>query len=401
VKVLVLNSGSSSVKFQLIETSPALAEANQDRLLAKGQVEKIGSEDAVVSYQPSGEAAQKSTRPIADHQGAIQAAFECLKTAGHDIDTIGHRIVHGGEHFTKSVLIDDEVLSHIEACYELAPLHNPAHVKGYKAARVLLPQAPQVAVFDTAFHQSLPPKAYLYGIPYDLYERHRIRRYGFHGSSHRYVSWRYAQIQGVPLERLKLITCHLGNGCSVCAIDGGRSVETSMGFTPLEGLVMGTRPGDLDSGVLVYLLNSGELSIPDIEDFLNRRSGLLGLTEISNDMRDIKARADSGDQRAATALDVYCHRVKKYLGAYHAVLNGADAIVFTGGVGEHQGGLRARICESLGSLGIEIDSARNDGANGVEKEISADGSRVKIWVIPTNEELVIARDTMRCIINGK
>jgi acetate kinase len=397
VKILVLNSGSSSIKFQLIETSPEMAAAGEDRLLAKGQVEKIGSAESVISCEGAGRPTQKFTRNVPDHMSAVQVCFECLGD-GAGIDAVGHRIVHGGEHFKESAIVNDEVLRHVEECYELAPLHNPAHVKGYRAAKALLPDAPHVFVFDTAFHQSLPREAYLYGVPYDLYERLRVRRYGFHGVSYRYVSWRYAQIARAPLEKLKLIICHLGNGCSVCAIDGGRSVETSMGFTPTEGLVMGTRPGDLDPGVISYLLKSGEVKPADLEDFLNRRSGVLGLSGASNDLRDITARAESGNERAAMAIEVFCHRVKKYVAAYYGILNGADAIIFTGGIGEHRDNVRALVCGSLDAMGVALDPARNADGSGKECCISSPGARTAVWVIPTNEELVIARDTMRCIL---
>ena len=404
MKILVLNSGSSSVKFQLIETSPGQLETNRDRVLAKGIVEKIGTAESVTACQAENGKALKLVRGVPDHRHAIEVVFECLTGANgvirspREIEAVGHRVVHGGERFTASVLITDAVVREIEGNFHLAPLHNPPNIKGYYATRTLLPHAPQVAVFDTAFHQTLPPKAYLYAIPYAFYTRRRIRRYGFHGSSHRYVASRYAQIQGRPLETFKLITCHLGNGCSVCAIDRGKSVETSMGFTPLEGLVMGTRPGDLDSGVLLYLLRNGQTSLEDAEDLLNRQSGLYGISGISNDLRDLVREAGKGDHRAHLALEVYVHRVKKYLGAYYAVLNGADAVIFTGGAGEHQAGLRAMICDSLDALGIQVDQVRNERAFGVEGAITTPGSRTQVWVIPTNEELIIARDTMRVIL---
>ncbi len=400
MNVLVLNSGSSSVKFQLIETSPEQIASNQERLLAKGAVEKIGTDQAELFYQPENGERTREVRSIADHKSAIAAAFECLAgTAGGSlvIDAVGHRIVHGGEHFSDSVLIDDEVVRHVEICSELAPLHNPPNIKGYYAARVLLPHAPHVAVFDTAFHQTLPPKAYLYGLPYEIYQQHRVRRYGFHGSSHRYVSGRYAQLKNASQEKFKLVTVHLGNGCSMCAVEFGRSVETSMGFTPLEGLMMGTRGGDLDPGALLYLLGMDGIAVSEADELLNRRSGLLGVSGVSNDMRDVLREAERGDRRAKLAMELYCHRVKKYLGAYLAVLNGADAVIFTGGVGEHQPPVRALCCESLDRIGIKLDLQRNAAASGVESCISAPDSATEVWVIPTNEELVIARDTLRCI----
>ncbi len=404
MKILVLNSGSSSVKFQLIETSPEQIAAGQDRLLAKGMIEKIGGAESVITYRAGDGASVRMERGVPDHKHAIEVAFECLSQHGGvvasplDIEAVGHRIVHGGEHFTASALMDDEVVRQVEMAIELAPLHNPPNIKGYYAARVLLPHAAHVAVFDTAFHQTLLPKAYLYGLPYSAYTQHRIRRYGFHGSSHRYVTGRYAEIHGAPPERFKLITCHLGNGCSMCAVDCGRSVETSMGFTPLEGLLMGTRPGDLDSGALLFLLERGGVAPAEVESLLNRESGLLGVSGVSNDMRDIFREADKGDMRANLAIEIYCHRIKKYLGAYFALLNGADAIVFTGGVGEHQWRVRALVCEEMDALGIQLDEERNEAAAGLEAEISSAGARTRVWVIPTNEELVIARDTLGCVL---
>ncbi len=406
MKILVLNAGSSSVKFELIETSPEQIENNQDRSLAEGSIEKIGTAEAVVSYAVAGAVGNKFQREILEHQQAVKIAIE-LMTDGEgavvrdasEIEGIGHRIVHGGEHFSSSLLMNDEVVRQIENSTELAPLHNPHNLKGYYAARATLPQSRHVAVFDTAFHQTLPPHAYLYGLPYVVYTRHRIRRYGFHGTSHRYVRYRYARIHKVPSSDVRLITCHLGNGCSVCAIDRGKSVDTSMGFTPLEGLLMGTRTGDVDPAAVLHVMEKEGLKFDEINSLLNKHSGLYGLSGLSNDMRILLKHRDLGNERAAMAIGVFCYRAKKYFGAYLAALNGADAIVFTGGIGENAPSIRAQICENLDALGIVIDAKRNELAIGREQEISGEGAAVKVWVIPTDEELLIARDTLRCILN--
>lgn len=404
MKILVVNCGSSSLRFQLIETSPEQIAANSDRLLAKGVVERIGSSEALVSYESPGSAARRFGKPIPEHRQALEAAIECLVHSGgavrdlDEIEGVGHRVVHGGEHFTESVLMDEEVVRKIESSIDLAPLHNPNNLKGHQATRHLLPQAKQVAVFDTAFHQSLPPHAFHYGIPYVHYARDRLRRYGFHGTSHRYLSYRFAHIHGKTRREYKLITCHLGNGCSMCAIDHGRSVDTSMGLTPLEGLLMGTRAGDVDPGVLTYLLGKEGMSLGELEVLLNRHSGLYGVSGVSGDMRDLLRESDQGNKRASLAVEVFCYRVKKYLGAYLAVLNGADAIIFGGGIGENSPAVRVTICESLDKLGVRLDPEKNAGAVGVERNISGAGSATPLWVIPTNEELLIARDTLRCIL---
>lgn len=368
MKILVLNSGSSSLKFQLIET-------DTEHRLAQGEISKIGTE-------------------VKNHDEALATAFKQLKESGtvlEDIAGVGHRVVHGGEHFSQSAIIDDRVLRLIESASELAPLHNPANLKGYYASKALLPHATQVAVFDTAFHQTLAPHAYLYGIPYVYYTRDRIRRYGFHGTSYRYVSGRFAQIQP---NRSKLIVCHLGNGSSVCAIDAGKSVDTSMGFTPLEGLLMGTRAGDIDAGVVTFLAGR---EATKLDTMLNEQSGLLGVSGVSNDMQDVLSEAAKGSQRAEWAVQIFCYRVSKYIGAYFAAMNGADAVIFTAGIGEHAASIRARICAPLRALGVALDSSRNDAAIGKEREIGLDGASPAVWVIPTDEELVIARDTMKAI----
>lgn len=395
MRVLVLNSGSSSLKFQLMETSP-------ERTLAHGAVERIGESDAAIKFEAGG-TPRKFTKAIPDHKSAIQAAFDCMTAAKgvigdlQEIEGVGHRVVHGGEHFHSSVLMTEDVVRQIDALSELAPLHNPHNLKGYYASKELLPHASHVAVFDTAFHQTLPPSAYRYALPEEYYSRDNIRRYGFHGTSHRYVSGRYAEIRGKSRAAFKLITCHLGNGCSLCAIEHGRSVDTSMGFTPLEGLVMGTRSGDLDPGAVVYLIAHKGMTAHEVEALLNENSGLHGLSGLSGDMRDLMEQAAQGNGQAQLAIDVFCYRVKKYIGAYLAALNGADAILFAGGIGENAAEIRRRICDSLDNLGVRLDAAKNAAAIGAEQEIGAEGSGPSIWVVPTNEELLIARDTMCCI----
>ncbi len=379
MKILALNCGSSSVKYALIETSLDLIEANRDRELARGLIERIG------------------TPEMPRHEDAIRQAI----AGASQIEAVGHRMVHGGEVFSGSVLMDDDLARRIETFNELAPLHNPHNLKGYHAARSLLPDVPQVAVFDTAFHQSMPPRAYLYALPYEMYERHRIRRFGFHGSSHRYVSWRYARLRGGRPQDYKLITCHLGNGCSIAAVDRWRSIDTSMGFTPLEGLVMGTRTGDIDAAAVLHLMAARGMNIEEADVLLNQRSGLLGLSGLTNDMRTLIEAAGVGNGRARLAIDVFCYRVKKYIGAYYAALNGADAVIFTGGIGENAAAIRAQICDGLTALGLEIDAARNAAAAGVEMDISAGGAATRVWVIPTQEELVIARETLRTLVKAE
>lgn len=384
MKVLVLNCGSSSLKYQLIETSDEQIASNSDCAVARGSVERIGSGEVANVEQAIGVAFDRLT-----------AADGALSHRG-EIEAVGHRFVHGGEKFKSSVLIDDGVLKEIEALSGLAPLHNPENLKGYYASRKLLPDAKQVAVFDTSFHQTLPPRAYLYGLPYHYYEQDRIRRYGFHGTSHRYVSWRYAWLHGTTRETLKLITLHLGSGCSVCAVDHGRSIDTSMGFTPLDGLLMGTRTGELDPGLLLYLQDRHNASTSDLEVLFNQRSGLYGLTG-SSDMRDVLARRSQGDGRARDAVDVFCYRVIKYVGAYAAVLGGADALIFTGGIGENAAEIRAQVCDGLKWLGVDLDALANAGAAGKDARITAASSKIHAWVIPTDEELLIARDTYNCV----
>lgn len=407
MNVLVLNSGSATIKFQLVRTDLDRIAANADEKLARGQLERIGGE-AVFQYRAGGRPPARGSAPIRDHRAALDHVIAWLvapdsgvgiATVG-EIDAAGHRLVHGGERFRQSTRVDDEVLRGLEELIDLAPLHNPANIKGVHAVRAALgPALPQVAVFDTAFHHTLPERAYLYAIPYQLYRRHRVRRYGFHGTSHRYVQYRWRQLSGVSREETDLVTLHLGNGCSACAIRGGRSVDTSMGFTPLEGLVMGTRSGDLDPAILDYVAAKEGLSLPQVETLLNTQSGLLGVSGLTNDMRELLSEAqEHDDRRARLAVELFCYRARKYVGAYLAALGGARAIVFTGGVGENAAEIRARICEGLEWMGIALDPERNRLAvGGREERISLDGSRVEVWVIPTDEELLIARDTVRVI----
>jgi acetate kinase len=408
MNILVLNCGSSSVKFQLIATDVEQIAQNTDRRLARGVVERIGGE-AIITLHAEGREAQRSTAPLRDTRAAVELIIRwaCSETSGidtvksvADVHAIGHRVVHGGERFTHSVLITDEVLRGIEDCLDLAPLHNPANIKGITAAREVFGVGlPQAAVFDTAFHQTLPDRAYLYALPYQLYRRHRIRRYGFHGTSHRYVAYRYRQLRDIPRGETNVITLHLGNGCSAAAIRAGDSVDTSMGLTPLEGLVMGTRSGDLDPAIIDFIAAKEGLSAQEVETLLNKQSGLLGISGLTNDMRELLAEAhEHDDRRARLAIEIFCYRARKYIGAYLAAMNGADAIIFTGGIGENSVEVRALICDGLQWLGLELDEERNavhtDGREGM---ISRDGSRLAAYVIPTDEELLIARDTVRCV----
>ena len=404
MKVLVLNCGSSSVKFQLVETDETSASAGTDRALARGLVENIGG-TAILKCEADGRPEIRETAEILEHKVAVERALGLLGPSGlgvlqdrGEIGAVGHRVVHGGERFHASVVIDDAVLRAIEECFDLAPLHNPPNVKGYRAARDLLREVPHVAVFDTAFHQTMDPVAYLYALPYVLYQRHGIRRYGFHGTSHRYVSRRAAESLGRADDpTLRLVTCHLGNGCSLAAVRGGRSVDTSMGFTPLEGLVMGSRSGDLDPAILMHVMAKEELGAAEMSALLNKHSGLLGLSGLSNDMRKLLEAEAAGSDRAKLAVDVFCYRLRKYIASYVAVLGGLDALVFTGGIGENAVAVRARAVAGLDAMGIAVDEARNAGARGREARISSDGRACAVLVVPTNEELLIARDTYRIV----
>lgn len=400
MKVLVLNSGSSSIKYQFIETS-------NHEVLAKGQVERIGMDDAVLTHIRADGDTVKISAEILDHNIAIEYVIAVLLSKNHgvikdksEIEAIGHRVVHGGETFSDSVLITDEVIEKIKENIELAPLHNPHNLRGILACKRLLPDTPQVAVFDTAFHQKMPEHAFIYGLPYELYKKYKIRRYGFHGTSHRYVSKRASEIIGIPLENLKIITAHLGNGCSMAAIKYGVSIDTTMGFTPLEGLLMGTRSGDLDPAVVLYIISKEGLTMSEINALLNKHSGLLGISGVSSDMREIISEMKNGNPRAKLAFDVFCYRVKKYIGAYSAAMGGVDVIVFTAGIGENSPDVRKSVCEGLEFLGIKIDDERNNSSE-KEKIISTDDSKVKVIVIPTNEELVIALDTAEIVSENR
>ena len=407
MKVLVLNSGSSSLKFQLVETDLDAIEKDEDRAVARGMIERIGSE-ALITFRADGQPASRRATPLRDHRAALDEVLRWLtsKESGElvrslaEIEATGHRVVHGGEKLTRSVVIDEAVLEQIEDCIDLAPLHNPANLKGIRASRELLgPGVPQVAVFDTSFHSTMPETSFLYAIPYQLYVRHKVRRYGFHGTSHRYVAYRYRQLTGKTPDQTNVITLHLGNGCSVCAIQKGASLDVSMGLTPLEGLVMGTRSGDIDASVLEFLHHKEGFSFSELDTLLNKQSGLLGISGLTNDMRDLLEEEHAHqDRRARLAIEIFSIRVRKYLGAYLARMNGADAVIFTGGIGENSAELRRRICAETDFLGIELDLEKNQATTGGrEGEIGARDGRVAVWVIPTNEELLIARDTVRCV----
>ena len=410
MNILVLNTGSSSVKFQLIQTDIDLIEKNEDRRLASGIIERVIGQ-ALITLQAEGQPKIRKAEPIKDHRNAIDYILRWIISPESkisninslaDIHAVGHRVVHGGEKFTMSALITDEIIEQIEDSIELAPLHNPANLKGIMAARELLgPGVPQVAVFDTSFHSTMPETSYLYAIPYQLYRRHRIRRYGFHGTSHRYLAYRYRQIVGIDRELVNIITLHLGNGCSACAIKNGESLDTSMGFTPLEGLVMGTRGGDMDPSIIEFIRNKEGMSVREIDTMFNKQSGLLGISGLTNDMRELLAEEkEKDDRRARLAIDIFCNRAKKYIGAYIAEMGGAQAIVFTGGIGENSPNVRERICKGLEWMGLTLDSKKNNAiVNGKEGEISNNDARLKAWVIPTNEELLIARDTVRTVKN--
>ena len=411
MKILVLNVGSSSIKFQLIDTDQAAIAESRDRRLARGQIERIGGE-AVLTLSVGDAPPSRSTATIRNHAEAVTRIIGWLTSdeSGVELSTaaeiaaVGHRVVHGGERFRKSTRVDDAVWRDLEELIDLAPLHNPHNLRGIAAARAALgPGIPQVAVFDTAFHQSIPEKAYLYGIPYQFYRRYKIRRYGFHGTSYRYMAHRYRQLSGRAREATNVIALHLGNGASACAIVGGESRETSMGFTPLEGLIMGTRSGDLDPAILDFVGEKEGLTSREVELMLNKQSGLLGVSGLTSDMRELLAEeAANSDRRATLAIDLFCHRVKKYLGAYLATTNGTDAIIFSGGIGENSPEIRARICADLTWLGITVDAARNAPlAAGKEGRFDAEGSRVELWVVPTDEELLIARDTWRVVTGAE
>jgi acetate kinase len=411
MNVLVLNCGSSSVKFQVIDTDLERIESDSDRQLAGGEAERIGGH-GLLTLQATGKNPVRQDAPLRDHRAAIDMIMRWVVSPESEIDemqsvsdihAVGHRVVHGGEKFQASVKVDPEVLTGIEDCIDLAPLHNPANLKGIRAAQELLgPGIPQVAVFDTSFHSTMPETSYLYGIPYAHYRRHKIRRYGFHGTSHRYVAYRYRTMLGVERESVNIITLHLGNGCSACAIKNGESFDTSMGFTPQEGLLMATRAGDLDASILDYLGHKEGLSLEELDTMLNKQSGLLGISGLTNDMRDLlEEEAEHQDRRARLAIDIFCYRVRKYIGAYMAALGNVDAVVFTGGIGENSPAVRKRICGGLEPLGLRLNPTRNEALrNGKRGQFSDDASALKAYVIPTNEELLIARDAFRVVTNA-
>ena len=399
MKVLVVNCGSSSLKYQLFEM-------NDESVLAKGLVERIGLDGSILTHEPTGKDKVKITANIKNHTIAIGLVLDALIDATHgvissmkEIEAIGHRGVHGGEMFSDSVLVTPEVIKAIEMCIEMAPLHNPPNIAGMDACSELMPGVPQVAVFDTAFHQTMPKKAYMYALPYEAYEKYGIRRYGFHGTSHKYVSQRVTEIMGKECNNdLKIITCHLGNGSSVAAIQNGQCIDTSMGFTPLEGLVMGTRCGNIDPAIIPFLMKKENMTMDQIDTYINKKSGVLGISGVSSDFRDIEKAAEGGNERAQLALDMFTYEVIKFIGSYAAAMNGVDAIVFTAGVGENAISMREQITAGVEYLGTKIDKEKNN-VRGKEREISVAGSKVKVFIIPTNEELVIARDTVKICNN--
>ena len=409
MNILVINSGSSSLRFQVISTDAEAIANDGDRSLAKGLIERLGGM-ALITLESGKGPPRKEAAPLRDHRAALEHALRWLVSPKEgadglkslsDIHAVGHRVVHGGELFKQCVLVNDEVVRGVEGLLDLAPLHNPANLKGIAAAREILGTGiPQAAVFDTSFHSSMPETSYLYALPYSLYRRYGLRRYGFHGTSFRYVAYRYGRLTRTPKDRTDIVALHLGNGASACAIKGGRSMDTSMGLTPLEGLVMGTRSGDVDPSIMEYLYHKEGLSIAETDALLNKQSGLLGISGLTNDMRDLLAEErDNKDRRAALAIDIFCSRARKYVGAYLAAMGGAQAVVFTGGIGENAPEIRARIAGGLEWMGLTIDPEKNEAAaGGAEGEISEQGSRLKAYVIPTDEELLIARDTARLVL---
>ncbi len=398
MKILILNAGSSSLKYQLIDM-------DGEKLLAKGLVERIGIEGSHINQKANGQVFD-ATAPMANHTEGIQWMLKALldpekgaMKSMDEIGAVGHRVLHGGERFTASVLVNDEVKEAIKANIPLGPLHNPANLMGIEACEKVMPGTPNVAVFDTAFHQTMPPKAYLYGVPMEYYEKLHVRRYGFHGTSHRYVSKRVCEFLGVDRTKTRVITCHLGNGSSMCAVENGKCIDTSMGITPLEGVIMGTRSGSMDPAVVQYICNNEHISVDEMLTICNKKSGLLGISGLSSDMRDIDKAADEGNERANIARDILVYGIRKYIGSYAAAMNGVDVIVFTAGIGENNCALRERVMQGFEYLGAKLDPAKNAGCR-EEAVISTDDSKVKICVIPTDEEIVIARDTL-CIVTGK
>ena len=398
MKVLVINCGSSSLKYQVIDS-------DSEKVLAKGLCERIGIDGRLV-YQNVANGLDKETTDAAmpTHKEAVQMVLDALvneKTGAlkslSEIGAVGHRVVHGGEKFTTSTLITEDVISAVEECNDLAPLHNPANIIGIRACQSLMPNVPMVAVFDTAFHQTMPQKAYMYGVPYACYENYKVRKYGFHGTSHSFVSKRVAEVNGTPYDKTKTIVCHLGNGASICAVENGKSVDTSMGLSPLEGLIMGTRSGDIDPSAVEFIAKKENLDLAGAMNLLNKKSGVEGISGVSSDFRDLIAAKEDGNERAALALDMFSYRVAKYVGSYVTAMNGVDVIAFTAGIGENTPTVRKAVCAYLGYLGVEIDDAVNDGVHGDEQLISTPASKVKVYVIPTNEELAIARETVALV----
>jgi len=392
--ILVLNCGSSSIKYKVFEMS------NGAEVLAKGLVERIGLTDGIITHKATGKSPYKLITDIPDHTIGINLVIGALTDKEHgvikdinEIKAVGHRVAHGGENFTESALIDAHVKRDIEACGELAPLHNPANLKGILSVEKLIPGVPMVAVFDTSFHQTMPDFAYMYAIPYEYYEKYKIRKYGFHGTSHKFVANKAARLVGKEMKDLKIITCHLGNGASITAIDKGISVDTSMGFTPVDGLIMGTRTGEIDPGVLIYIADREHLNVQGVSNMINKKSGVMGITNLSSDMRDLEIAANDGNERAILALNMYAYKVKKFIGAYIAAINGCDLLVFTGGVGENDFNLRKLICSGMESLGLYFDEELNHNKKGIDLVISKPESKIKVMIVTTDEEFVIASDT--------
>lgn len=394
MNILVLNCGSSSIKYQLFDMQDSA------RVLAKGLLERIGLTDGILTHKPTGKDNYKVVLDIPDHTVGINMVMEALVHPVHgviksisEIKAVGHRVAHGGENFKESVLIDNDVKRDIEKCSELAPLHNPAHLKGILSCEKLLPGIPQVAVFDTSFHQTMPDYAFMYAIPYEYYDKYRIRKYGFHGTSHRFVAEKACRLLNMDLHKSRIITCHLGNGASITAIENGKSIDTSMGFTPVDGLIMGTRTGEIDPGVLLYLADKEELSVSGVNNMINKKSGVAGISQLSSDMRDLEIAANEGNPKAMLALNMYAYKIKKFIGAYVAAMNGLDLLIFTAGVGENDFNARRMICERMDYVGIEIDEEVNHGIKGKDLVISKPSSKVKVMVVTTDEEFVIASDT--------
>jgi acetate kinase len=400
MKILVLNCGSSSIKYQLMDLT------NEADVLAKGLLDRVGLENSLLNHKPKGKEPFKHVQTVKDHITGINLIIEALTSPEHgvikstsEIDAVGHRVVHGGEKFSGSVIITQEIIDKMEECIDLAPLHNPANLQGIYAITKILPNTSQCGVFDTAFHQTMPEHVYLYGLPYEMYEKHKVRRYGFHGTSHGFVAKKACDILGMDFNKSKIITCHLGNGASIAAIKDGKSYDTSMGLTPVEGVIMGTRCGDLDLGAFLYIMEKEKLDIKAANILINKRSGMMGITGISSDMRDIELEAEKGNERAKLALTMYAYRVKKYVGAYAAAMEGVDLMIFTGGIGENDAVTRESVCKGLSFMGVEFNEDANRGLRGADAVISKENSRVKVMTITTNEELVIALETAELLKN--